>query len=70
MKKKKEYIIVGSDNFWYASAISTLKEAKKQIKHIRRHIGEYGEPNGLNLRTNIPETLFIFEAYLIIKEVK
>jgi len=64
---KKEYIIVGSDNFWYGSAIKSLKEAEKELRYIKKNIAEYGERG--KSRASVPEKFYIFEARLV-KETK
>jgi len=66
-KKKEEYIIVGSDNFWYASALKSPKEVEESLKHIKKHIAEYGE-NGM-LRVRLPEKFYVFKARLT-KEIE
>ena len=64
---KKEYIIVGDNNFWYASCIETLKEAKAQVKEIMKN-GKAGYGCALCDQEPCcePETLYIYEA----KEIK
>ncbi len=49
-KQKKEYIIVGSDNHWYASTLNTLLEAEAEIGNILQRGGD------------LPEKFYIFEA--------
>ena len=62
MKKDYEYIIVGSDNFWYASGLGSFKEAKEEIKEIRKDITSYGEPDGLNFREEVPDKFRIMRV--------
>ena len=45
---EKEYIIVGSNNFWYASGNKSLNEARKDIRYIKKHHSEYGDPESLD----------------------
>jgi len=52
---KKEYLIIGDDNYWYASGITSLKIAKSEAKEIIKN-GEIGKGNEL------PEKLYIFKA--------
>ena len=68
-KKKSEYIIIGSDNFWYASGLSSLKEAKKEIKNIKRNIskGHYADPETGQMRDELPEKFYIYKAIEIDK---
>lgn len=49
-EKKKEYIIVGSNNYWYASKLDTLLEAEAEIGNILEKDGD------------LPEKFYIFEA--------
>ena len=41
---KTEYLIIGSDNFWYASCLTSLKEVKETIEDIKGNVGGYGTP--------------------------
>ena len=63
---KKEYIIIGSDNFWYASCLNSLKEAKKEVGVILDNISAYGNPEAMGDRQeDLPEKLYIYKAYLV-----
>lgn len=62
MRKDYEYIIVGSDNFWYASGLSSLKKAKEEIKEIIENVTDYGEPDGLNFRERVPDKFRIMRV--------
>lgn len=56
----KEYIILGSNNFWYATDTS-LKDAKATIKAIRKdHSGFADDETGQE--PEMPKEFFIFEA--------
>lgn len=64
---KKEYIIVGSNNFWYASCIETKKEALAEAKKIMKHKGEQNRNYGNDemygdTAPYKPDTLYIYEA--------
>ena len=62
--KKPEYIIIGSDNFWYASGLSSLKEVKAEIENIKKNIskGYYSDPETGQLRDEVPEKFYIYKA--------
>lgn len=62
---KKEYIIVGSNNFWYASCISNKKEALERARDIMEETEEvvYRNPEALgDTEPETPETLYIYKA--------
>ena len=59
---KKEYLIVGSDNFWYACGLTSKKEVKEKIEDIKENIESYGSPNGDERQYYLPETLYVYEA--------
>ncbi len=52
---KKEYLIIGNDNYWYASGITSLKIARSEVKRMIED-GEIGKGN------ETPEKLYIFKA--------
>lgn len=52
---KKEYLIIGSDNYWYASGITSLKIAKSEVRDMIEE-GRIGKRNAM------PKKLFIFKA--------
>lgn len=54
-KQKFEYIIIGSDNHWYASCLNSLAEAKAEIILIKKKIHFYGQDE-------VPEKLYIYKA--------
>lgn len=58
--KKKTYIIVGDNNFWYATMDSTLKQAQSELKRIasviKKGVGsEFDEPSEAS-------ELYLYEA--------
>ena len=53
--EKQEYLVVGSDNHWYASGLESLTEARKEIKRIQK----------IN-KNNLPETFYIYKATEVI----
>lgn len=55
MKSKKEYIIVGSNNFWYSSKLDTLKEVKEELKYIQEHWDLFESEYK-------PEILYVYEV--------
>jgi hypothetical protein len=55
MKSKKEYIIVGSNNFWYASGLDTLKEVKEELEYIQRNWKRFKNEYK-------PELLYVYEV--------
>ena len=61
--KKKRYIIVGDNNFWYATTGEiTAKELKTEIKYVKENIDVYEHDVK-------PSQLFVYEATEI-KRVK
>lgn len=63
--QKAEYIIVGSDNFWYASGLTSLKEAKEVIKNIKKNIQSYADPETGERQTEVPETFYIYQGRVV-----
>ena len=55
---KKEYLVIGSDNYWYASRLRSLEDAEAEAMNIAKHPGQYG-------RSEIPAKLYIFKAEII-----
>jgi len=58
-KTKKEYLVIGDNNFWYASCDSkkdALSEAKEAMKGVREYSDDAGNV------PEIPETVYIYEA--------
>jgi len=62
---KKEYLIIGSDNFWYTTC-SNMKEIEREIEQIKEDVKSYGNPENSDRQEDLPETLYIYEA----KEIK
>lgn len=60
---KKEYIIIGDNNFWYASCIGNLKEAQEQAKEIKKE-GNAGYGCAICDKEPCcdPETIYIYKA--------
>ncbi len=64
---KKQYIIVGSNNFWYAMCDS-LKEAQAEAKKIIKYKDRFdeGNPNYCDEESShhpfTPNELYIYEA--------
>jgi len=57
---KKEYVIVGDNNFWYAQGF-TIKEGKARLKEIAKKIKK-GDRYDLADDENLPEpeTLYLY----------
>jgi hypothetical protein len=64
---KKEYIIVGSDNFWYSSDLASIKEVKEEIENIKKDITFYADNESGENRSDLPKALYIYKAELIKK---
>lgn len=64
---KKEYLIIGSNNFWYASGLTSLEAVKQEIKNIKGN-QPYGNPESGKISeiAEMPDTLYVYEA----KEIK
>ena len=60
---KKEYIIVGSDNFWYACDLHSMKEVKSTIQDIIKNPENYSDPETGERRTEPPETFYVYEGF-------
>lgn len=65
---KKEYLVIGSNNFWYAMCYS-LKEAKAEAKKVMKYKSKYddeGNPNYEDMESGhnpfTPNTIYIYEA--------
>ena len=58
---EKQYLIIGSNNFWYASGLETLKEAKREIKEIKKNASDYSDPE-TGYIPELPEKFYIYEA--------
>ena len=57
---KGEYIIIGSNNFWYACGLTNLAQVKTEIQNIKAG-GIYGnEEESYNPR--IPERIYVYKA--------
>ena len=58
---EKEYLIVGSDNFWYASCLKTLKEVERKVYEIENNLQSFENPeNGETAK--LPETLYVYKT--------
>ena len=57
---KKEYLVIGDNNFWYASC-GTLKEAK-QVKNDILKGNKDHDYNGDGQCTMRPDTVYIYVA--------
>ena len=65
---KKEYLIIGSNNFWYGSCLSSLKEVKAEIENIRENVQSYGNPEATgDSEEKLPDSLYIYKAEQIDK---
>jgi len=65
-KTKKEFLIIGSNNFWYATC-DTLKEAKEIKRDILKGLedeinNDYGNDESPSFHPFKPETVYIYEA--------
>ncbi len=54
---KKEYIIVGSDNHWYAGGLTSKAQVKEEIKNIFERPEVYGKNN-----SDMPEKIYVFKG--------
>ena len=57
---KKEYLIIGSDDKWYASCLTSKKMVKEEIAEIKENWASYGVDE-------LPEALYIYEGRQIDK---
>ena len=57
---KTKYIIVGSDNFWYACC-SSIKEVREEIDVIKSG-ALFGNPETKVIQEDLPEKLHIYKA--------
>lgn len=64
-KIKKEYLVIGSNNFWYGTH-SSKKDALSEAKHILKGPSDYSDPESGNT-PDIPETVYIYEANEIVQ---
>lgn len=62
MAKKTEYLVIGSDNFWYGIC-STKKEALQLVEEVKEAPHKFGDPEHTNsLREDVPEMFYIYKA--------
>lgn len=55
---KKQYIIVGDNNYWYSTfRASTQEEIDEEIKYVRQWVGEFQEADC--------NEFYVYEANLI-----
>ncbi len=57
---KTEYLVIGSNNFWY-SVDTTLKDAITTIKIAKRCPDEFADPESGHIPDK-PETFYIYKA--------
>jgi len=58
---RKEYIIIGSDNFWYGLC-DTLKEAKEIVENAQSNISDFANPETGRCQIAPPETFYIYKG--------
>lgn len=58
---KREFILLGSDNFWYASGLKSMKEVKERIQDIIKHPQHYTDPESGRSREEVPETFYVYK---------
>lgn len=64
MKKgRKEYLVIGSNNFWY-TATGSLADAKAEAADILAGNGSYGDEESGH-QPNTPETIYIYQAFQV-----
>jgi hypothetical protein len=61
---KKQYLVIGSNNFWYAIE-NSLKDAKKTMHIVKSDNGAFSDPE-TGHTPDVPENVYIYEA----KEIK
>ena len=62
-KSKKEYLVIGSNNFWYATC-DTLSEAKEEVKNLCVEAdNDYGDPE-TGHKPELPYHIYIYKATL------
>lgn len=64
-KEKGEYLIIGSNNFWYGSGLSSLKDAREEVENIKENPTEYGNPENNDRTDSLPKEFYIYKARLI-----
>lgn len=61
--KGKQYNLIGSNNFWYASCIKNKKEAIELAKSIMSGDGSgYGDDESGYRPENLPETMYVYQS--------
>ena len=66
LKKGEEYIIVGSDNFWYASSLKSLSEVECELANMREEPSEYGNSEAIgDFQESSPIILYVYKSILI-----
>lgn len=64
----KEYIILGSNNFWYSAGSKNKKEAIDEAINILCGEGSFEDPESGH-RPDVPEKVYIYKAELV-KEIE
>lgn len=59
---KTEYIIIGSNNFWYASGLTSLQEAKNEVKEIIKKDKWFADPETGETKDELPNKFYIYKA--------
>ncbi|OGG61804.1 hypothetical protein A3C21_01090 [Candidatus Kaiserbacteria bacterium RIFCSPHIGHO2_02_FULL_59_21] len=60
-KTKKKYLVVGSNNFWYASARGKANALKLARDVVNSRTSSYGDPE-TDYSPNTPEGVYVYEA--------
>ena len=63
-KQKPEYMIIGSNNFWYASGLTSLAETRSEIKEILKNGKNscYADPESGEMKDELPNQFYIYKA--------
>lgn len=59
--EKKEYQIIGSNNFWYASCLPSFKAALEELEHIVQNHSHYADGE-TGAQPEYPEKFYIYES--------
>ena len=57
-----QYIIIGSNNFWYASGLTSIDDVVDELENIKKDVSEYGNPETNELENEKPSQLYVYEA--------
>jgi hypothetical protein len=68
LHEKDQYLVLGSDNFWYASCLNTLQEALEVIERVKANPTTFRNGDTNKPQQRAPQRFYVYKAVKI-KEV-